>query len=80
MIGMSYKGAWVAVEIMNNLAGVPLVMSWQGGRGGGGAKLTAAGQQLVVELNRLSVLQTQLVQSVAALDTRDEEETLDDIH
>lgn len=80
MIGMSYKGAWVAVEIMNNLAGVPLVMSWQGGRGGGGAKLTAAGQQLVVELNRLSALQTQLVQSVAVLDTRDEEETLDDIH
>ena len=80
MIGMSYKGAWVAVEIMNNMAGVPLVMSWQGGRGGGGAKLTAAGQQLVVELNRLSALQTQLVQSVAVLDTRDEEETLDDIH
>jgi len=44
MIGMSYKGAWVAVEIMNNLAGVPLVMFWQGGRGGGGAKLTATGQ------------------------------------
>lgn len=35
MIGMIYKGARVAVEIMNNLAGVLVVMSWQGGCSGG---------------------------------------------
>lgn len=44
------------------------------------AKLTATGQQLVVESSRLSALQTQLVQSVVALDTSNEKETLDDFH
>ena len=43
-------------------------MSWQGGRGGGGAEWV----DLVVELTRLSALQTQLF---AALD---DEEALDD--
>ena len=64
-IGMTYRGAWVAVEEMNSLAGVLLVKSWQGGHGGGGAELTEVGLQLVVELSQLSALQTQLFQSVA---------------
>ncbi|WP_239797375.1 winged helix-turn-helix domain-containing protein [Candidatus Nitrotoga arctica] len=70
-VGMTYRGAWVAVEEMNSLAGVPLVKSWQGGHGGGGAELTEIGKQLVVELSRLSALQTQLFQSVAVLDEFD---------
>ncbi len=64
-IGMTYKGAWEAVEAMNNLAGVPLVAAWQGGRGGGRAELTEVGQRLVDELGRIAALQAQFF---AALD------------
>lgn len=64
-VGMTYKGAWEAVEAMNNLAGVPLVMAWQGGRGGGRAELTEVGQRLVDEMGRIAALQTQFF---AALD------------
>jgi molybdate transport system regulatory protein len=46
-IGLSYKAAWDAVDAMNNLADKPLVTRAVGGRGGGGARLTARGRQLV---------------------------------
>src|SRR3546814_9280885 len=39
-VGMSYKGAWDAIDAMNNLAGEPLVLRATGGKGGGGARLT----------------------------------------
>ncbi|MDG4812576.1 TOBE domain-containing protein [Hydrogenovibrio sp. 3SP14C1] len=45
--GMSYKGAWQAVEAMNQLSGVPLVTPQKGGAGGGGMVLTQAGRSLV---------------------------------
>ncbi|MEO7106918.1 MAG: TOBE domain-containing protein [Rhodoferax sp.] len=44
---MSYKAAWDAIDGMNNLAGEPLVERSTGGKGGGGTRLTARGQQLV---------------------------------
>lgn len=45
--GMSYKGAWQAVEAMNLAAGEELVRAQKGGTGGGGMVLTAAGESLV---------------------------------
>jgi molybdate transport system regulatory protein len=45
--GMSYKGAWDAIDTMNNLAGEALVERAAGGKGGGGTRLTPRGQQLV---------------------------------
>jgi len=45
--GMSYKGAWQAVEAMNLAAGTDLVIAQKGGSGGGGMILTEAGQSLV---------------------------------
>ena len=45
--GVSYKAAWQAVHTLTNLAGVALVDRAVGGAGGGGAKLTAAGEQLL---------------------------------
>lgn len=46
-VGMSYKGAWDAIDAMNNLAGEPLVERVAGGKGGGGTRLTPRGAQLV---------------------------------
>lgn len=45
--GVSYKAAWQALETLNNLAGTPLVEKLVGGSGGGGAKLTVAGQRVL---------------------------------
>ncbi|NBS95343.1 MAG: LysR family transcriptional regulator [Betaproteobacteria bacterium] len=44
---VSYKGAWQALETLSNLAGTPLVEKAVGGSGGGGARLTQAGVQLL---------------------------------
>jgi molybdate transport system regulatory protein len=46
-VGMSYKGAWDAVDAMNNLAGEPLVMRSTGGKGGGGTTLTPRAVKLI---------------------------------
>ena len=45
--GMSYKGAWQAVEAMNLAADTPLVIAQKGGAGGGGMVLTAQGEALL---------------------------------
>ncbi|GLQ86541.1 TOBE domain-containing protein [Dyella flagellata] len=45
--GMSYKGAWDAIDAINNLADEPLVMRAAGGKGGGGTHLTERGRRLV---------------------------------
>jgi molybdate transport system regulatory protein len=44
---MSYKHAWDLVDSMNNQAGEPLVEKVTGGKGGGGARLTEAGEKAV---------------------------------
>lgn len=46
-MGMSYKGAWDAVNTMNNLADEPLTINVTGGRTGGGATLTEEGRNLI---------------------------------
>lgn len=46
-VGVSYKAAWQAIDTLSNLAGVPVVAKSVGGAGGGGAKLTVAGQELL---------------------------------
>ncbi len=45
--GVSYKAAWQALDMLSNLAGLPLVERAVGGAGGGGARLTPAGEQLL---------------------------------
>ncbi|WP_415914374.1 TOBE domain-containing protein [Paraburkholderia sp. J67] len=46
-VGMSYKGAWDAIDAMNNLAGEPLVRRATGGKGGGGTTLTRRALRLI---------------------------------
>ena len=45
--GLSYKGAWNAIEAMSNLAGEPLLERSVGGKDGGSTRLTPRGEQLV---------------------------------
>ncbi|MEW5288025.1 molybdenum-dependent transcriptional regulator [Erwinia papayae] len=47
LAGISYKSAWDAVNEMNQLAERPLVDRSTGGKGGGGAQLTAYGERLI---------------------------------
>jgi molybdate transport system regulatory protein len=61
--GVSYKAAWQAIETLSNLAGEALVEKIVGGTGGGGARLTRAGERLLLASERLqtarkSVLKT----------------------
>ena len=51
--GVSYKAAWQAIHTLTNLAGEPLVDSSVGGAGGGGARLTPAGQRLLAAAEQL---------------------------
>jgi molybdate transport system regulatory protein len=60
-VGMSYKGAWDAIEAMNNLAGEPLVERAAGGKGGGGTRLTARGVQLVENFRKVDAAHRQFI-------------------
>lgn len=44
---MAYRQAWQLVEEMNQRAEKPLVEKLLGGKGGGGAKLTEAGERAI---------------------------------
>jgi molybdate transport system regulatory protein len=46
-LGMSYRRAWLLVDDMNNCFRDPVIAAQPGGAHGGGAILTAFGQQLV---------------------------------
>ena len=46
-VGLSYKGAWNAIEDMSNQAGEPLLDRTVGGKGGGSTRLTPRGLRLV---------------------------------
>jgi molybdate transport system regulatory protein len=59
--GVSYKAAWQAVETLNNLAGKPLLEKVVGGSGGGGARLTDAGRQLLSASERLQAARLSVV-------------------
>jgi len=46
-VGLSYKGAWDAVDAMNGMFSEPLVVTMTGGKGGGGTQLTVTGIRIV---------------------------------
>ena len=46
-LGMSYKRAWLLLETLNQGFGRPLVDTSHGGRGGGGARLTELGEEVL---------------------------------
>lgn len=61
--GISYKAAWDAIDELNNLAAQPLVERSTGGRGGGGARLSAEGERVLRLYQRLQALQAQVLES-----------------
>lgn len=50
---MSYKKAWRLIEEMNQFFDEPLVVKEQGGKSGGGTRLTEKGRRLVEEFRRI---------------------------
>jgi molybdate transport system regulatory protein len=60
-VGISYKAAWQAIETLTNLSGWPLVDRSVGGSGGGGARLTADGQRLLVLADELARARAQVL-------------------
>lgn len=52
-MGMSYRRAWVLIDEANRMFTKPLVVTSAGGAGGGGAKLTDLGRDLVTAFRRI---------------------------
>lgn len=46
-VGISYRTAWITVDHLNALSDRPLVERSQGGKSGGGTRLTSEGEELV---------------------------------
>ena len=57
--GLSYKAAWDAVQALNNLFERPLVLARPGGRAGGGASVTPAGEALISAFHQLEAALSQ---------------------
>lgn len=53
-MGMSYKRAWMLVETLNGYFRTPLVTAATGGKAGGGAQLTALGQQVLAQYQAMT--------------------------
>ncbi|HEV2336884.1 MAG TPA: LysR family transcriptional regulator [Stellaceae bacterium] len=52
-MGMSYKRAWMLIDSMNQAFTEPLVAATPGGAGGGGAALTAFGEEVLERYCRI---------------------------
>lgn len=59
---MSYRRAWQLVDALNTMFSQPSVISQRGGKQGGGAVLTAFGEELIL---RFRQMEDQLAQAVA---------------
>ena len=68
--GVSYKAAWQAIDTLSNLSGVALVEKVVGGAGGGGARLTPAGVQLLDAAQKLGTVRKQLLAQMAPASTK----------
>jgi molybdate transport system regulatory protein len=52
-LGMSYKRAWLLIATMNGCFSKPLVEAVKGGKSGGGAWLTALGEEVLVRYRHM---------------------------
>lgn len=65
-VGLSYKGAWDAVDAMNSMFGEPLVVTMTGGKGGGGTQLTATAIRIVDAYQALRREQQRFLKAASA--------------
>jgi molybdate transport system regulatory protein len=61
-LGMSYRRAWVLVDTMNRCFREPVVSAATGGSGGGGASLTAHGEEI---LRRFRAMESRAASAIA---------------
>lgn len=54
-MGMSYRRAWMLVDVMNRCFAEPLVHTAKGGKDGGGATLTPLGHQVLQSYKQMVV-------------------------
>jgi molybdate transport system regulatory protein len=55
-MGMSYRRAWLLVDTMNRCFREPLVETATGGAGGGGARLSSLGHEVLARYRRMEEL------------------------
>ncbi len=68
-MGMSYKRAWMLIDSINQAFEAPAVEAATGGHGGGGARLTPFGLDLLVRYRRMEArVLDELVADLAALE------------
>jgi len=67
---MSYKAAWDAVDIMNNLSEKPILEKISGGKGGGGSRLTEYGKKLIKDFEELQKNYDNFLQNLQNFDKR----------
>lgn len=60
-IGITYKAAWDALDAMSNLFGQPMLETRTGGKQGGGARLTPAGEKVVEAFHRMEAEMARVV-------------------
>jgi len=53
-MNMAYRQAWHLIESMNEKAVKPLVITFTGGKGGGGAEVTEEGERMICEFEMLN--------------------------
>ena len=66
VVGLSYKGAWDAIDTMNRLAGKPLVERSTGGRGGGGTCMTEHGALLLQRFEQIDAAHQRFIELLDA--------------
>ena len=70
-MGMDYKRAWTLIDSLDRAFDSPVVERTTGGPGGGGARLTALGDDLLARFRRLEAAAAELAaDDLAALEDR----------
>jgi molybdate transport system regulatory protein len=62
---MSYRRAWDLIDAMNRHFATPVVETSRGGTGGGGARLTAMGEEVIARYRRIQAEAEKAVQPEA---------------
>jgi molybdate transport system regulatory protein len=75
-VGLSYKGAWDAVQALNNLFDQPVISAQAGGARGGTAAVTPRGQALIGAFHRV---EAELGETLARLQAQLAGDGVDDV-